>query len=248
MRGIEIPAYIGVGDAVQFSSLPENYYRATGEKLVDVSKCWIYDHNPYVVRDVEATETFNLWNFPTRYDWPRPRESVYLSNAEIWASLFKVPVVLNRPRLYKFENFPIEERQMILFQPFGKSQGPLPDFVIEHVLKKYSKMPLVQIGKSSDPDIGITRIKTETLWDLAQVISQARMLIGPDSGPSWIAACYPDVVIRKVRIRGFHGQKEYKDWIPMEIDAHHSHWDDRAFHMFHITEDDCGFMQSYKRL
>lgn len=255
MIGISVAPRIGLGDGLQFSSLPENYFRATGKKLFDLSRVWFFDHNPYVERELPAGEALDekseLWNFgPTQYPWPRPREKppVYLSNAEIWAARFKVPVVLNRPRLYHFEDFPFDRREVILFHPVGKSHGPLPDQVVDHVLKKYKNQKLLQVGLPSDPGFGIPRLETPTMWDLAAAISRCRMFIGPDSGPSWIAACFPDIVIKKVRVRHPDGQKPLTNWVPLEIEAHHSHWDDRAFQIFNTGEDDMGFTQSYKKI
>lgn len=251
MLGVSVKNYIGLGDKVQFSSLPENYFRAKGEKLIDVSKPWFWDHNPFVIRDPETPpeKIIELWNFPQEYEWPRPRAGVYLCNAEIWAALFGVKLTLNRPRLYRYEHFPFEDRELILFHVQGKSNGLLPKHVIDHVVDKYGRTKcLYQIGPSSDPFVGIPRIETPTYWSLAEVCSRARMFIGVDSGPSWVAASYPDVVVKKVRIKTPDGQKTLQDWVPLEIDAFHSHWDDRLFQIHNTTEDDVGFTSSYKKL
>lgn len=252
MLGISIREKTGVGDKVQFSSLPENYFRATGKKLIDVSRTWIFDHNPYVDRDTTPTKVIELWNWPKAFEWPRPpRDGVYLSNAEIWALRFGVPATLIRPRLYQFEDFPFAERRKIVFHAYGKSNGMMPDSIIEHVLKKYGPTgDLIQLCGPGDPPIvmGIPSYSPTSLWDCARFLSDARMFIGVDSGPSWIAACFPDIITKKVRIKFPDGEKEAKDWIPLEVDAHHSHWDDRLFSIHNITEDDVGFMPSYKRL
>lgn len=249
MIGVTIRDNIGIGDKVQFSSLPENYFRATGQKLVDVSRAWIFDHNPFVVRGVTPEKAVELWNFPKKWEWPRPRAAVYQSNAEIWSRLFGATPALIRPRLYRYEDFPYHEREMILFQTHGKSHGTMPDYVIEHVLKKYGPTKrLYHVGLPSDPDYGIPKIKTPTLWDLVAVISRAQMLIGPDSGPAWIAACYPDVLVKKVRLRNVHGYKPFDEWVPLEIDNIHSHWDDRAFMVYNKFEDDIGFTMTYRKL
>jgi hypothetical protein len=252
MQGITIRPYIGVGDSVQFSSLPENYFHSKNEKIIDVSKHWIFDHNPFVVRDLKPKNTIELWNFgPKQYEWPMPREDIpmYQSNAEIWSSIFNVRPKLIRPRLYKFEDFPFHKREMILFHTHGKSHGALPDHVIDHVLKKYKPTKqLFHIGYPDDPDIGIPKIKTKNIWDLVKVISESKMLIGVDSGPAWIAACYPDIVLKKVRVRKVHGSKTMDEWIPLERENIHSHWDDRAFLVFNTHEHDVGFTMSYKKL
>ncbi len=250
--GISIRPDIGIGDKMQFTSLPENYFRATGEKLIDVSKSWVFDHNPFVQRDVEASKVTELWNFgPKQYEWPKPRPapSVYTSNAEIWASLFGAKTILNRPRLYRFENVPFEERDYILLHTHGRSHGTMPDHIVDHVINKYKPTrKLYHVGLPSDPSYGLPKIATPTLWDLASLISRARMFIGVDSGPSWVAAAYPDVVIKKVRLKTVHGEKPLSEWVPLEMDNIHSHWDDRLFQIYNASEDDVTFTASYKKI
>ncbi len=248
-RGISINHHIGIGDAIQFSSVPENYFRATGDRLIDTSQPWFFDHNPYVIRDkrIIPTHTQELWNFPRKYNWPIVRpERLYLSNAEIHAAVMQVPVVLNRPRLYQFEDFPYENRKRILLHIDGRSHGYMPDHVIKHVIDKYGPTGnLYQVGESRK-DIGIPKIKTPNLWNLAEVISTARLFIGMDSGPSWIAACYPDVVVKKLRMK--QKPEQLVNWIPLSESNVHSHWDDRLHTTYNPSEDDVGFTYSYRRL
>lgn len=254
MQGIAIDKTNSIGDVVQFSSLPENYFRATGKRLVDVSKKWIFDHNPFVVRDVEPESTLELWGARSRFkrtpvalsdDAAAP--AVFQSNAEHHASLLNVPVVLNRPRLYKFEDFPFRERYLIVLQTEGRSHGRMPEHVIEHVINKYGDLDICEIGYPGTPDIGIPKVETKDLWELTELISQARMLIGLDSGPAWIASCFPDVVVKRVRTRP---QLDYLEtWVPLDMGNPHSQWDDQGlFRTFNVTGDDLGFTQSYRRL
>lgn len=251
LLGISVEGAKGVGDALQFSSVPENYFRATGKHLVDISKAWFFDHNPYVVRDAPCRKIKKMWNFsPMKYEWPVPRPEgaprVYLSNAEIHASVFGVEAKLIRPRLYKHEDFPFAKRTKILLHIDGKSHGEMPRHIIQHVLDKYlSTGELYQIGQS-EFNLGIPRIHTPTLWDLAKEISEARMLIGMDSGPAWIAACYPDVIVKKVKSRMLH--RNLRDWIPLEIDNVHAHWDDRCHMVFNPSEEAMGFTESYRKI
>ena len=242
---------VGIGDGVQFTSLPENYYRATGFKLVDISKPWYLDYNPYVLRDVEPSRVVELWNYPKIYEWSPPRKTVYMTNAEVHCSVFgvKEPSLIS-PRLYRYEDFPFELREAILFHPFGKSHGALPNQVIDHVLEKYSCTgKLVQIGLPSDDKIGIPFLETPTMWDLVRVISQARMLIGVDSGPSWIASCFHDIIVKKIRTKFQFGFCEPKDWVPLDIRNEHSFWDDQSlFKVYNCFEHDVGFTRSYNKL
>lgn len=241
---------VGIGDGVQFTSLPQNYFKATGHKLIDVSKPWYFDHNPYVFRDIKPTQIKELWNYPKLYDYPKVREGVYMTNAEIHCAVMGVKEPhLIRPRLYRYEHFPFKDRSSILFHPFGRSHGSLPKKVIMHILNKYKECGLTQIGLATDPPIGIPKLVTPTLWELAEKISQCKMLIGIDSGPSWIAACYPDVVIKKIRTKFQFGYCEPKDWIPLWYDNPHSYWDDRGlFKIYNCFEDDVGMTESYLKI
>lgn len=258
MIGISIKPTIGIGDALQYSSLFENYYRTTGKNLIDVDKHWFLDFNPYAIRDAVPEKTIQMWNFsPKQYEWPIPKRQnderqpkVYLSNAEIWAQVLGVKVFLNRPRLYKFEEFPFEDRTRILLHTNGVSHGDMPEHIVEHVIKKYG--PTGQLYRVGNPkndkfNIPLPIIETPTLWDLAEVISKARMFIGMDSGPSWIAACYPDVVVKKLRMKP-NPPEQFEDWIPLNISNIHSHWDDRCHHIYNASERDIGFTYSYKRI
>ena len=252
MLGISINPKIGIGDGLQFSSTPENYYQETGKKLYDVSRPWFFDYNPYVVRDVEEPidRIVEMWNFsPKQWEWPRPRtQGVYLSNAEIFARVLGVTnPMLNRPRLYRFETYPFEQRERILFQTNGKSHGELPEHIINHVLEKYRPTgQLYHIGPPYHRDLKLPHIETPSLWDLAETLSTARILICPDSGPSWVAACYPDVIVKKVRTKP--SPEHFKTWVPLAIDNVHSHWDDRCHQIFNVSEHDVGFTWSYRRI
>lgn len=251
--GITIDARIGLGDALQFCSLPENYSRAKGgKKLVDLSRPWFFDHNPYVDRGTsQVDEKIEMWNFPQQYEWPLPRKEyepqIYLSNAEIWTSVLRVPVVMNRMRLYRFEDFPFEKRKMILFHIDGRSHGEMPEHIIQHVIKKYSPTDQLFLIGNPKKNYGLKVIKTNTLWDLAEVISQCRMYIGIDSGPSWIASCYPDVITKIVRTKP-NPPELFEDWIPLEKKNIHSMWDSRERMTHNVSDRDIGFTWSYKRI
>lgn len=249
--GVTIRA-TGIGDGVQFSSLFENYWNRYRKRLVDVSRPWFLDFNPYAERLEQVVENqVELWNYPKIYDLPFVRDSVYLSNAEIHASLFGIENPgLCRPRLYQFEGYSFSKRDKILLHPLGRSHGDLPDSVIQHVIRKYGPTGnLFQIGLPGDLDLGLRRIVTPTLWDLAKEISECRILIGPDSGPAWIGACYPDVIVKKVRTKFQDGYGEPKYWVPLDVKNHHSFWDDqRLFKIYNCTEEDIGFTSSYRNL
>lgn len=69
----------GMGDKIQFSSLPETFYKWHGVRLIDATNCWVFDHNPYVRRDVKKSLKVKFeegFNIPALYceekDWVDP--------------------------------------------------------------------------------------------------------------------------------------------------------------------------------
>lgn len=247
---LSIKLNIGIGDALQFSTVPENYFRTTGLKVIDETNHWVLDHNPYVIRNadevtVKRSRLIYGWNHNPRYI-PKNRAS-FTSMAEQHTGNLEINTFIRHPRLYKYEDFPIEKREKILLQTQGRSHGTMPDYIIKHVLKKYKNMHLYHIGLSTDPDIGIPKIVTPTLWDLAREISESRMVIGMDSGPTWIACCYPDVIVKRLRMKP--SPEELREWVPLAANNIHAIWDDLQLHTVHNqSEDDIGFTSSYRRL
>ena len=247
--GKDIP---GLGDRMQFTSLPENFYMAKGYKLIDTEKSWIFDHNPYVLRDTAPDFTLDIWGMPHHREILKSRRiGAFTSNAERHSSIFGITdLCLSRPRLYKFEDFPFHERKNILFHTTGKTQHTLPQHVIDHVLEKYGCEDFYQIGSEKDPPIvGVKRIITPTFWDLAEVISSAKMCICVDSGPSWVAAAYPDVILKRIRVTFYEGSRRKEQFIPLEIVNDDSHWDcTTCFKTYNCTEKSIGFTESYRKI
>lgn len=247
---LSIKTNIGVGDALQFTTVPENYFRSTGEKVIDDTNHWVLDSNPYIIRkpSYEVAKKSKLvygWNHNPR--WEPKNRACFTSMAEQHAGNIGIDCYIRHPRLYTFEKFPFEKREKILLQTQGKSHGEMPKHIIDHVLEKYKKMPLFHVGLPEDRDIGIPKINTPSIWDLVREISQCRMIICLDSGPSWIAACYPDVVIKKVRMKP--ELNALKEWIPLDAKNIHAIWDDLQLqHIYNSSENDIGFTSSYKRI
>lgn len=261
-------AYLGIGDALQFSSLPENFFRNYGQCLIDIDHHWIFDHNPYVIRFEKGNENFlpeivvDLWQDVERFKSDMRRSSfapkVFTSNAEAILSIMqnviegRPKVYLNHPRLYYSEGYPFEKREMILLHTTGRSNGEMPDYLIDHVVKKYKPTgKLVQIAGPKDKIVpGLPLIRTATLWAAAEVISRSRLFIGPDSGLAWIAACYPDVQIKKIRLTKPWGVVgNWHDWVPLQLNHPASHWDDTTlFQLYNLEDFDSGIFKSWREI
>jgi len=260
-------AYLGIGDALQFSSLPENFFRNYGQSLVDIDHHWIFDHNPYVTRFdkkkenlpdiiVDLWQDYELLKCNMRKYALSPR--VFTSNAEAILSVMshvfqdRPKVFLNHPRLYKFEDYPFEKREMILLHTTGRSNGEMPDFLINHIVKKYGPTGnLIQIAGPKDKIVpGLRVIRPFNIWAGAELISKAKMFIGPDSGLAWIAACYPDVQVKKIRLTkpwGIVGS--WNEWVPLQLGHPASHWDDLSlFQLYNLEEFDSGIFKSWREI
>ena len=250
--GITVTTTIGLGDAVQFTSIPENYFRHTGEKIVDTQSHWVFDFNPYVERNVDKVDKeINLWNAQS-FDIPTNHNdrTVMLSNAEAHSRHFNYPIVLNRPRLYRFEDYLYFDRDLIILHTRGRSHGQLPEHIVKHVLKKYGMANVKWLAAPGEEwSYGFVvpeKVQYKNLWEMVEKISQCAMFIGPDSGPSWVAQCYPDVITKKVRL--IPSVEALKNWVPLEWCRLGSYWDDRSAFIYNPSEDDAGFTWSYKRI
>lgn len=105
----------GIGDQVCTTSLPENYYNATGEKLViDNPNIWAFKHNPYVEFLTERqTRTFIAINLmpDTRVKeqtqkYAQTYDNLSIASQAEWLCAnvgIKYPK-LRHPRLYIHEN------------------------------------------------------------------------------------------------------------------------------------------------
>ncbi len=63
-----------IGDCLMWSSLPENYFKSFGDKLVDIDSKWIYDFNPFVLRNKpnDITEKWECNKMLAKYGIDNP--------------------------------------------------------------------------------------------------------------------------------------------------------------------------------
>lgn len=226
-KAILIPNKIGIGDAIQFTSLPENYFKSTGKKLVDYSRHWVFDHNPYITREYEGEiEIVKLWD---KYLNREYEKVLYRSNAEIWAKLMGVTVHTRRPNLYLSSN---PEPGSTYMNRLGISQGTLTDETQTFIEKKYhaTNLPFCY-----------------SMWELVDRISKCEQIISPFSGPCWIAACFPNITVKAVFAKGFTHVIEKR--IPLSGNEQDSLFDDYGlFKFYNQTERDIGYTESYLKL
>jgi len=235
----------GIGDKIQFSSFPENYFRNTGEKVVDLSKCEIFDHNPYVVRDQPHDAEYDLWKASgaRRY----LKHICIPSIAQRTLSYFNPAFTcyLRHFRLYFNEQAEMNPRQIVVHFA-GKTVNAAPLPVIQQIRRNYKNFEIHQVGTDDDPyyDCFINSMGLP-FWDSVKMISESMLFIGVSSSMMNVALCYPRVGKRVVLDHNYY---DLPNVIPMDSADDHLHWLDHGIALFNGTERDMGVTYSYTKI
>jgi hypothetical protein len=263
--GITLKGASGIGDKLQFASFPENHYRHTGEKVIDLDSAWVFDHNPFVVRGEIPTSTVNLWmlRWPS-YDGQVSAEKLaaqpgLFSHADRTASIFYHVPYLRHPRLYIYEDLKRISNRVVIHTT-GNRRAPilthegedqariLSEDILDHIRKTYRTWDLIQVGAKDDVDAGVVDCRgMENFWDAIKIIAQATVFIGVDSGPSWVAACYPGIFNKRILMQ-YPPEFLRSAFVPMHILRHHQHWHDSSFIYYNRSKDDAGVTYSYLKV
>jgi hypothetical protein len=230
----------GIGDQIQFAALPEIFFQNIGEQVVDLSDSWVYDHNPYVIRDknIKDLEILNLWNHSHSYS-----PNKYLSSSERFFknSRFKNFLInLRHPRLYKFENMPLIPNRIVIHAS-GKSEGgEIKDEVLDIIANQYKNFEIIQVGGTQDKKTNFISALGLSLWGTVEIISQASIFIGVNSGMMNIANCYPRIN-RKIILN----RNDYETLTPYN---ENNGWLDYNIQYFNQTSKDIGITYSYSKI
>lgn len=242
--GITLSSCPGLGDKLVFTSFPENFFAATGLRLIDVDKSWCFDSNPFVVQDQDPEVVFD------------PRLAPIPSFHRSWSSIAErtmvqfgldpKALVLRHPRLYRFENTEKTKRLVVHTQGITR-QATLSPAVVSHILKKYFDWEIIQVGATSDPTFPNSKdFRGAPIWRSVELIAQSSIFIGVDSGPSWIAACYPNIQC-KVVLSGFSSEFIF-NMDPMSCRNNEWHWYKCNRQYFNETESDLNITLSYNKI
>lgn len=201
------------GDKIIFSSLPENYYRNTGEKLIDIDNLECLDYNPYVIRGEEPKEIWKLWGSSPVAE---------ATQAETICKRFGLKCYINRPRLYKYSD--IKESSLyslynsVVLHFRGESVGMVPIEVQNHIVEKYKKRGwwTIQVGDQLDYSCGADfDRRNNTFWETCKYVAESQEIICIDSCVLHIASAY-DTRIKVILVN--KTEQELLDFHPLMWD------------------------------
>jgi hypothetical protein len=242
MIGLILHDKLGIGDKIQFTHIPENIYYFTGKKVYDISRSWVFDHNPFVERNLEnISNSIDLWNLS--HSFPKDgfkshAERFFILYNKIFETNYQNPV-LRHPRLYKYENNKIKPNR-VLVHTTGKSETtPLQDEVIEHIKKNYKDYEVIQIGGLNDKKTPFINKLGMPLWETVELIATSGIFIGINSGMMNIANCFPRVCKKIVLASNFD------NFLPMSYD---NCWFDHGVTYFNPSKYDIGATFSFLKL
>ena len=240
--GIITPNYVGVGDVIQYACLPENYFHNTGKKIIDMSRSFVFDHNPFIDRESNPDNVIDLWNHEFKAGHH------FLSKSERWCDgLGLKKCFLRHPRLYVHENLPYKQSKMtVSLHCSGKTRGHLSDKVIDTIQRKYNYCDVIQVGSLEDKPTPFIDKRGLTFFESAKVIAQSHVFIGIDSAMYHVARCYPRVR-RKVIIQDTHfNQEQLKQFRPFKEGF--DDWIDYDTEYFNEFDYDIGITNSLLKI
>jgi len=244
MIGLKLHDFLGVGDRIQFTHIPENIFKLTGEKVCDISNSWVFDHNPYIERNIaqeKITKILDLWDIShnfTAENFKSHAERFFIWYSKEFETNFQNPP-LRHPRLYIGEDKEINPNR-VLVHTTGKSEvTSISDEVIQAISKNYKNYEIIQIGGVNDKKTPFISKLGLSYTETAELIATSAIFIGVNSGMMNIANCYPRVN-KKILI-----PRDLDNFLPM---SKHSSWFDHGSAFFNYTENDVGATFSYLKI
>ena len=254
----------GIGDKLQFTSIPENYYYNTGKKLIDLMNQWCYDHNTFVERgnntvdfavDLYANDIFfkGPQGQPIKGQLKFEDKDFYVSQPERFKQIFGIEnIYLRHPRLYKYEEMQGSRLGLVTVHTTGKSEGgTIPEKVIERIQKNYIGYTIYQVGGENDAPTPFIDKRGLDMWQTAELIASSQIFIGVNSGMMNLAQCYPRVnrkliIIENERIE----TKDFDYYRPLCYykEGVNSPWVDYNWQYYNIHEQDLGITFSYNKI
>lgn len=240
--------HLGLGDQVQFTSFPENYFLNTGEKVIDLDNNSLFDYNPFVIRGAPPSKVLDLWYMTDGNKYTPKKWIPSISERNSW--LAGLPeCYIRHPKLYRYDDLPLKKNQICVHLT-GVSTGNCPDEIADKIRENYKDFDIVQIGLATDKHYEQFEDKRGLdFWASTEVIAQSLMFIGISSSMMNVAACYPRV-IKKIIITESDEERSQvmSDMMPMDPERGHYHWLDWGFSFYNKTKRDIGVSLSYLKI
>lgn len=230
------------GDLIALvSHVPENYYKNTGEKLIDVSNLWPLDFNPYIIRNQQPTEIWRLWGHDSDF--------CGATQAHTICHKFGLKCYLNRGRLYKHEELKqsslLSRYNSVVFHFRGESVGMVPIAIQNEIVARYKAKGwwTIQLGNKTDYYCGADLDRRGIdIWESCKYVAEAQEAVVVDSVIMHVAHTYntrcKTILVNKTEseIESFHplmwNEGRNCGWVGMG-------------EVYNCFENDLGLVQSY---
>lgn len=266
--------FFHIGDQIAATSIPENFFNETGEKvIINDPRIWAFKYNPYVKFDVSAERDKILHVVP---------DCRIKEHAETYRNLMKCTtatsqaeymglslglkkIKLRHSRLYLHEDDDIiphkiavhttgsdrtRDKEVAIRTGSGEDAvRVMSDTVIASILHNYKDWQIVQIGSADDKPLGghsIDKRGKTDYWQTAKEIATSARFIGVNSGPMHIANCYPRVDKRIVLME--FPETTLSIYRPGDTRNWLFSWIDPTNTFFNKFTHDVGLTFSYKKI
>ena len=253
----EARRFLGLGDQIQLTSFPENFYKNTGKKVIDLDNNFLFDHNPYILRNIKPDIVLDIWSMTdtdktgisyNEKQWiPSIAEKLLFFTNKLLGTKFKI--YLRHPRLYKHEDITKINNQICVHLT-GISTGTCPEYIADQIKINYKDFNIVQIGKKEDKYFNqFIDKKGLDFWDSAKIIAESLIFIGVSSSMMNLAFCYPKVIKKIILTESDDERIDILDnMMPMNPKIGHYHWLDWGFCFYNKTQRDVGVSYSYLKI
>lgn len=265
-----------IGDQVCTTGIPENLFKATGEKSVITNpNIWAFKYNPYVEFKTEdqaqgLTEISLIPDCRVQQQAQHYFDIMksFVSNGQIeymCRNFGLDTITLRHPRLYIYEDERIQPDKIVVhtsgsdrtrdgepairFTSGEDSERYMSDEVIATILSNYKDYQIVQVGAHGDKPLGGHSVDCRgkyDYWQTAREIATSAKFIGVNSGPMHIANCYPRVE-KRIVLMEFPEETLLKH-SPGDIRNWLFSWIDPTNTYFNKFDRDIGLTYSYKKL
>jgi len=247
----------GIGDKLVVSSFPENIYKNTGNKVIDVDNCRVFDYNPYVLRQAEYEVGMRHEDICALFNYKNVTKPFISFPERAVLGLGLEKVYLRNPRLYAYEDA-TQEKKICLHSSGSSKDRHIPQEAIANILDRYPYHEIIQIGYKKDIPLSekfpriIDRTSEKSVdaafWETAYEIATCEIYIGIDSGWVHMANAY-NRVRKKIFLN--YGEDLLENFVPNVMNPNPSlpvfsnPWFDFNWEYYNTFKRDIGVTRSY---